>query len=97
MLETILTAVFAAILPALVIYVLTQLLKINVWLDKLPGLVKQVVVAVEAVLLTYLGAATGLPLPPDLGLLTPEIVQAAVTTLFAFLIHKFFGAKATTA
>lgn len=97
MLETLLTAILAAIVPALAIYFLTQLLKINTAIDALPGLIKQLIVAAEAVILTYVGAAAGIPLPPDLGLLTPELVQAGLTTLFAFLVHKLFPAKATVA
>ena len=93
MLETILTVVVGAIVPALAIYLVTQALKLNATIDGLPTLAKRVLTVVEAFALAQFGSFVGLDLGMDLGSLDATTVQTALSTLFAWLIHKLFPTK----
>lgn len=92
--ESILLSILAAVAPALTIYVVTQLLKLQAAIDELPGLIKQILTVVEAFALAKFGAFLGVSLPADLATFAdPVYVQTALTTLLSWVIHKFFAPK----
>lgn len=92
-LEQILLAIAAAVVPALGIFLLTQLLKLNAFFDGLPALVKQLVTVAEAYALALAAGFLGIVLPADLGGLDPVTVQTALSALFSWVIHRYFGKK----
>ena len=92
MLETILTVVLMALVPAIAVYVAHQALKLNATIDGLPGVIHQLLVVVEAAAATFLSGLLGFQFPADLlgGLGDPVIAQGGLTALFAWLLHKIF-------
>jgi len=92
MLETILTVILMALVPAIAVYVGHQALKLNGTIDALPGVIHQVLTVLEAAAATFLTTLLGFTFPPDLlgSLGDPVIAQGGLTALFAWILHKIF-------
>lgn len=90
-------ALFAALLPILVAaltrYVTEGLQSLIAVMDKLPAIVKQIVVVAIAFLLTHLSLALGIPLPESLDGLTPEVVSSILSALGAMGWHQLAKGK----
>ena len=83
------------LIAALTVPIMNGLKRGVTLLDKSPALVKQIVVVLLAVGLSWLGATLNLALPAELSLFSGENVEAILAAAFAMAAHA--GKKKTDA
>jgi hypothetical protein len=89
--ESLIAALIAVIVPAAATYLVVQVAKLNALIDKLPGVIKQVVVVVVAYLFTIASSKLGIAFPPGLaGFADPTVLSGALSGIMAWLVHKWF-------
>ena len=91
MLLQLLQAVIAVVLPAVAVYLATQLAKLNATIDALPGIWKQFLTAIEGVGFAALAVKLGISLPGTLAGFDPTVVQGLLSALVAWILHAKVG------
>lgn len=92
-LDFILTYLVPLLIPALlglaVVPVMQMLKKASTYLDTRPAWMKQLAVAVLALVATKGSSLLGIAIPEDVLGMNGDAVTAVLTALVAFLVHKF--------
>ena len=86
--ETIVMALFAVLVGPLTSWLMAKLRLASTWVEGLSVWAKRAVVAGIGIVLAFVGSVFGVPLPAELGAITPEVLTGLLTAIVAHITHK---------